>query len=1125
MLKLSKKIFFLIILAPALLFSQNFETERTKSIIIKKLEFRIDSFSIISNTLSIKYKNRNQFVTKNSYNLNEIESIIQIKDTLLIGDTLLFNYSVFPVLLSKTFYNRKLKFIEPTINNSYLNRNRNEIDKKNKSQLIRSGNISRNIVIGNNQDLSVISNIDLRINGKLNDDINIQAVISDNNLPFQADGTSYKLQEFDKVFIKIYNKKNKIIVGDIITKRKSRFLNYNRKSKGILINNNKNYNSYRYSNLSNISMSKGKYTTQSFYGNEGDQGPYKLKGKNGENYVVVLSGTERVFMNGKRLDRGINKDYIIDYNTAEITFTSQHLITKDHRFYVEFEYDDRSYAQSVITSTQNFKNKNFEINIDLYSELDWKNQNYQTDLSDSDKQLLSNLDNGENNIYLPSIDTTSYSEDKILYQKKDTIISGISLQFYKHSYNPDSAIYQIKFTEVNQNEGNYILDEEGVNGKIYLWIPPIFSNGIFMPQGNFSPVIRVITPKSKTIISTEILSRISKKIDLNLNFTLENFDRNLFSDCGHSDNNSAAKFIELEYNLIDTDKLKIINKNSFEHISNGYSGINKFKDVEFNRYWNLNNLSGDQTLLQNEISITNDSLEVLKYIYQSLRIRDLYTGYRNSLKLDFKRRRYMLFTESKLSKTQSTESNSTILLTNSQINYMFKYINLNLSLQSEKFQNKNQNNEFLTSSNSFIEAISSISDKNKLLFLEFRKRTDKRISKFSNSNQINLNYKYDRLNNFKYNTGIKYRDVMYTPDTLFDESNLLTSNDIKIIFLKEFIQLNYKYELGQGKQAKKEKSFIKVPTGLGTHTWIDNNNNGVKELNEFATAIFQDEAEYVVLLLPSTSSENIYFMNYNQNISFDFKRVTKNNFLKKIYIQNLYQVENKNRYFNYNPFDNNISDNSVDYKSHNINSLSFNRNNKFLNLNFQNKRSIAQNTYSYGTDIQKNIENQLILNNLIINNINNKTQVTIGRKNKNSDFFNNQNYQYSYNKLEQELQIKMKNNNDITLAYTVQNKKTYENVSEVKSNMISCIFKKINNTNFIFETYLKYIDIIAVLNNNSVLNYELLEGFNEGKNIVWGINFQKKLKNSLHIDLIYDGRVSEKSNIKHVGNIGVTAFF
>ena len=70
-------------------------------------------------------------------------------------------------------------------------------------------------MIGNAQDLSVLSNIDLRIVGKLTDDIKIQAVISDNNLPFQEDGSTYKLQEFDKVYVRIYNDMNELIAGDV----------------------------------------------------------------------------------------------------------------------------------------------------------------------------------------------------------------------------------------------------------------------------------------------------------------------------------------------------------------------------------------------------------------------------------------------------------------------------------------------------------------------------------------------------------------------------------------------------------------------------------------------------------------------------------------------------------------------------------------------------------------------------------------------------------------------------------------------------------------------------------------------------------------------------------------------
>ena len=95
---------------------------------------------------------------------------------------------------------------------------------------------------GNSQDLSVLSNIDLRISGNLSDNLKIQSVISDNNLPFQEDGNSYKLQEFDKVYIRIFDKKNDLIAGDIINKNNSRFVNFRKISKGIVFNNSREKN-------------------------------------------------------------------------------------------------------------------------------------------------------------------------------------------------------------------------------------------------------------------------------------------------------------------------------------------------------------------------------------------------------------------------------------------------------------------------------------------------------------------------------------------------------------------------------------------------------------------------------------------------------------------------------------------------------------------------------------------------------------------------------------------------------------------------------------------------------------------------------------------------------------------
>ena len=44
-------------------------------------------------------------------------------------------------------------------------------------------------------------------------------------------------------------------------------------------------------------------------------------------------------------------------------------------------------------------------------------------------------------IFIPHrLIATSYSEEKILYKKVDTLINGINLQFYRHSNNPDSNL-------------------------------------------------------------------------------------------------------------------------------------------------------------------------------------------------------------------------------------------------------------------------------------------------------------------------------------------------------------------------------------------------------------------------------------------------------------------------------------------------------------------------------------------------------------------------------------------------------------------------------------------------------------------------------------------------------------
>ena len=198
------------------------------------------------------------------------------------------------------------------------------------------------------------------------------------------------------------------------------------------------------------------------------------------------------------LTRGINNDYTVDYNSAEITFTPMQTITKDRRIVVEFEYTERSYARFLLYTANEYKTENGTFFFNVFSEQDDKNQTLQQDLSSEEKYFLSQIGNDIDKAVVPRIDSVGYNENEVLYRKTDSlVIDSIYQDVYIHSNDPELAVYRLRFSFVGEGKGDYLPENSVANGKVFRWYAPV--NDI--RQGSYAPVVLLVTPKKKQVIS------------------------------------------------------------------------------------------------------------------------------------------------------------------------------------------------------------------------------------------------------------------------------------------------------------------------------------------------------------------------------------------------------------------------------------------------------------------------------------------------------------------------------------------------------------------------------------------------------------------------------------------------
>ena len=1132
---------------------------RKKYISTKTNPVHFDSANIIPNTVFI------QGISADSFRVDYVNALITFQ-TAHLPDSVLITYRVFPFKLNAItrHYNYDSIRFNFEAEKPFTLKNFNP-EQANKiidfGNINYNGSIGRGLTFGNSQSAVVNSTLNLQLNGYIGDSLELTAAISDNNIPIQPEGNTQQLNDFDKIYMQVRKHGWQANFGDIdIRQSQNYFLKfYSRLQGASFITDNKIGKNTTNSLLVSGAIAKGKFNRNVITPIEGNQGPYRLSGANGELFFVVLAGTERVYIDGQLLVRGADQDYVIDYNTAEITFTAKRLITKDSRIQVEFEYSDRNFLNSLLYANDEINiNKKLKISIGAYSNTDAKNTSINQTLTTNQKQFLSQIGNNIDSAFYPDAALDTFSVNKILYKRIDTVYNNIHDSAYIYSVNPSDTLYNLSFTQVGPGKGNYVQASTNANGQVFMWVAP--ANGV--PQGNWEPVVLLVTPKKQQLITTSAQYFFNEKTFIKAELALSNYDPNTFSIKNKgADHGIAGKF---EFNN-QQPVFRSIKKGltlqsgiTYEYVQQQFKPIERLRDVEFNRDWSIafDAPSATENLITGSLQLRDSKNNFIHYELTNYNRNDNYNGIRNKIENQLELKGWKLADKFYITNINSSMQSGSYLRPSVDISKKIatlKNITIGGSYSSENDQQlSKQSDTLLPESFAFnLWQLYVKSDEKKMnrWGITYFTRTNKipfqkNLITQDRSQNVSVITELLKNENQQFKLNLTYRQLdLVNAGTSAEKSDhsLLGRAEYAVHGWKGFLNGNVLYELGTGQEQKTQYTYLQVPAPEGYYTWIDYNGDGIPQLNEFEVAVYDDQKTWIRVLTPTNQYVKANYLTFNYNVNLNPAALFKGKnvqglmkFINRFSTSSSLQVNKKDiatNNFEFNPFAKNIADtNIISLTSFLSNTIYFNRLSTKWGIDITHRLNTNKSLLSYGVESNKlrnltvkgrvNLSRSItsaLTNQFVINELLNPS-------------FANRNYFIHQVTTEPSLSYIYKSTLRISFIYTYDKRNNSENFMESAVNNVLTAevrYSILNNGTLNGKFSLNNIHFNAGSGGsaNSSAGYILLDGLQPGKNYVWDLELTKRVAGNIEVNLQYEGRKPGSHTTINTGTATVRAIF
>ncbi|RMD72334.1 MAG: hypothetical protein D6818_06630 [Bacteroidetes bacterium] len=1021
-----------------------------------------------------------------------------------------------------------------------------------------NGTFARGLSFGNSQNLVLNSALNLQVEGRLPNGVEVTAAMTDNDLPLQPEGNTQQLRDFDQVYIRLRKDETALTAGDFELARPANghFLNYFKRLQGIQVAHRaETPQGLALSGKASAAVARGRFARQTLEVQEGNQGPYRLRGANGERFIIVLAGTERVWMDGELLTRGADNDYVINYNRGDLTFTRNRLVRRESRVIVEFEYADRNYLRSTLVAEAEARQGRTRYYAHFYSEQDGRRPLGTTGFDSLELALLYQAGNMVENLFVePAIDTLEggFDEFRVLYKLVDTTVNGTTYHdVLVWSTHPDSARYTASFTEVGPGQGDYVLLPSAANGRVYAWVAPDPVTG--QPRGSWRPARRLVAPRQQQVAAAGVVWDDGAGAFFRFESALSALDANRLSPFGKRSTGLALYASAGDrWRWGDASQWQLDAALDYEGVAAAFRGVAPWRNAEFARDWNLESTEGAPVhLAKAALALRRGRHSGLDYELAFLRYGQELGGWRHRPALRWQKGASRLHLQFDRLDQQLATGRATFSRPRLELSLPLLRDSSGTAWTARLRVLRERNSRYLAADtlspasfwfDELEGALSSPSGKSWSWQATWRQRDDYQpagtaFRALARARELRLSGNLQSRKAGTLTASLHGRQLAFadSSDTRTPEKTLLGRLDYQLTAAQGAIRWQTTYELGSGQERRVEFTYLRVPVGEGTHLWVDENGDGVVQQDEVEVAPFADQANAIRVATWTNEFVRTRNVALSQHLSLTPRAAWRQatgwrGALARWATQSSLQVDRKVRPLTgvspWNPFQWALADTAIiglQVRQQHV--LFFNRGHARFNADLQHSDFSGKSLLTNGLEGRRLREDQLRLRWNLRRVVSLELRASVGDKSQTSEFFASRTYAIRFRKMA--LEGTWLPQRELRFVLGAEGEQAHNEMGAERLDRWALSLETTWNRvdAWALRSQMRYVHMVFQGDATTSAGFTLLNGLQNGRNLLWSLSLDRQLPGNIRLSLRYEGRKTGTARLIHTGSMQMAAVF